>query len=170
MNNELTIMDMMVDGPEKEAYRSQMKTKKRGETEEEFEDRVYGKEYSKWILRYRVEIDRRCDFIIYCRRKLEEYKTALDNTVIIRNLELRYELDCIDQMYKSRIEEVIHDSAVDCENRIFAGFSRLSQLSRMRDLSCDLWHQDKILLSLDMIFIDLKRRHTAKYEDCKECV
>lgn len=169
MNDEEIFLDMMVDSPEKEAYISKMKAKKE-ETQEEFEDRVYGNEYSKWILRYRVEIDRRCDFIIYCRRKLEEYKTALDNTLIIRNLELRYELDCIDQMYKSRIEEVIHDSALDCENRIFDGFSRLSQLSRMRDLACDLWHQDKILLSLDMIFIDLKIRHTAKLEYCEECV
>lgn len=170
MNDEEIFLDMMVDGLEKESYRSQMKTKKKEETEEEFEDRVYGNEYSKWILRYRVEIDRRCDFIIYCRRKLEEYKTALDNTVIIRNLELRYELDCIDQMYKSRIEEVIHDSALDCENRIFEGFSRLSQLSRMRDLSCDLWRQDEKLRELNMIFFKLKMKHAAKYEDCKEYV
>jgi len=46
----------------------------------------------------------------------------------------------------------------------------LSQLSRMRDLSCDLWRQDEKLRDLNMIFFKLKMKHAAKYEDCKEYV
>lgn len=171
MNNELTLLDMMVGGPQKESYRSQMTTKKKEETEEEFEDRVYGKEYAKWTRRYLVEIDRRRDIIIFCSRKLEEYKKALDNALKIKDLELRAsELDCIDQMYKARIEEVIHDSVFDCETRIFDGFSRLSILSKMRDFSRALWQQDEILRELVMIFFDLKIKHDAKYNYCMKYV
>ncbi|MDY0095746.1 MAG: hypothetical protein RBT80_23875 [Candidatus Vecturithrix sp.] len=171
MNNELTLLDMMVDGPEKESYRSQIKTKKKEETEEELDDRVYGHEYSKWILRYRVEIDRRRDIIIFCWRKLEEYKKALDNALKINDSELcESELDCIDQMYKTRIEEVIHDSVFDCETRIFDGFSRLSILSKMRDFSQALWQQDEILRELNMIYFDLKIKHDARYNYCMKYV
>lgn len=171
MNNELTLMDMIVDGPEKESYRSQMKTNKKEETDEEFEDRVYGKEYAKWTQRYRVEIDRRCDIIIFCSRKLEEYKKALDNTLKIKDMESRAsELDCIDQIYKMRIEAVIYDSVFDCETRIFDGFSRLSILLKMRDFSRALWQQDKKLRELDMIFFDLKIKHDAKYNYCMKYV
>lgn len=171
MNDELTLVDMMVDGPQKESYLSQMKTKKKEETEEESEDRVYGSEYSKWTRRYRAEIDRRNDIIIFCNRKLEEYKKALDNALKINDSELCVsELDCIDQIYQTRIEEVIHDSVVDCENRIFDGISRFSYLLQMRDFSRDLWRQDEKLRELNMIFFKLKMKHAAKYEDCKEYV